>query len=52
MKGVSIRIVMRTMGKRSDYYDDSDDNGDDGGAAAADDGNDDAEGADAADEDR
>ena len=52
MKGASIQIMMRTMGKSSDYYDDSDDNGDDGGADAADDGDDDAEGADAADEDR
>ena len=52
MKGVSIKIMMRAMGKSSDYYDDSDDNGDDGGADAADDGDDDAEGADAADEDR
>ena len=50
MKGASIKIMMRTMGKSSDYYDDSDDNGDDGGADAADDGDDDAEGADAADD--
>ena len=28
MNGVSIKIMMRTMGKSSDYYDDSDDNGD------------------------
>ena len=42
MKGASIQIMMRTMGKSSDYYDDSDDNGDDGGADAADDGDDDA----------
>ena len=50
MKGASIKIMMRAMGKSSDYYDDSDDNGDDGGADAADDGDDDAEGADAADD--
>ena len=50
MKGASIKVMMRTMGKSSDYYDDSDDNGDDGGADAADDGDDDAEGADAADD--
>ena len=50
MKGASIKIMMRAMGKSSDYYDDSDDNGDDGGADAADDGDEDAEGADAADD--
>ena len=43
MKGVSIKLMMRTMGKSSDY-------GDDGGADAADGGDDDAEGADAADD--
>ena len=43
MKGASIQIMMRAMGKSIDYYDDSDDNGDDGGADAADDGDDDAE---------
>ena len=46
---VSIQIMMRAMGKSSDYYDDSDDNGD-GAADAADDGDDDADGADAADD--
>ena len=43
MKGVSIKLMMRTMGKSSDYDDD-------GGADAADGGDDDAEGADAADD--
>ena len=50
MKSASIQIMMRTMGKSSDYYNGSDENGDDGGADAADDGDDDAGGADAADD--
>ena len=35
MKGASIKIMMRAMGKSSDYYDDSDDNGDVVGADPA-----------------
>ena len=50
MKGASIQIMMRTMGKSSNCYNGSDDNGDGGGADAADDGDDDVEGADAADD--
>ena len=50
MKGVSIKIMMRTMRKSINYYNGSDDNGDGGGADAADDGDDDADGADAADD--